>query len=56
MNELMSGMADEAMMIQRDQIRQKSERAGTKLLMPMGMLLTVVFMILVVPAFLSMNL
>lgn len=55
MNELLSGMADEALMMHRDQIRQKGEIAGTKLLMPMGLMLVVVFMILVVPAFLSIN-
>jgi len=55
LNELISGMAAEALMIHRDQIRQKGEVAGTKLLMPMGLILVVVFMILVVPAFLSVN-
>ncbi len=55
MNELLTGMADEALMMHRDQIRQKGETAGTKLLLPMGMLLIVVFMVLIVPAFMSIN-
>lgn len=54
--ELMQGMAQEAMLLRRDHIRQQGEKIGTKLLLPMGLILVVVFMILVVPAFLSLEL
>lgn len=55
MNTMMSAMAQEALLLHKDQMKQYGEQAGTKLLMPMGLILVVVFMILVVPAFLSMN-
>lgn len=52
---LMETMADEAMHMRRENARRKGEIAGTRLLMPMGVILVVVFTILIIPAFLSMN-
>lgn len=56
MNDLMSEMAAEALMMRKDMVRQNAEKTSTRLLLPMGMLLVVVFAILILPAFLSMKL
>ena len=52
---MMSETADEAMMMKREQAKNEGEKVGTKLLMPMGIMLAVVLVILVVPAFLTIN-
>ena len=53
--QMMSETADEAMMMKREQAKNEGEKVGTKLLMPMGIMLAVVLVILVVPAFLTIN-
>lgn len=52
---MMSDAADEAVMMKREAAVKAGEEVGTKLLMPMGLLLVVVLIILVVPAFMTMN-
>lgn len=52
---MMSDAADEAVMMKRETAIKAGEAVGTKLLMPMGLLLAVVLIILVVPAFITMN-
>jgi hypothetical protein len=55
MQELLDGEAAEAYMRQKLYIRQRGEEASTKLLLPMGIMLVLVFVILLVPAMMSMN-
>lgn len=55
MTKIMADTADEAMMQKREYILRKGEQISTKLLLPMGLLLIVVMAVLIVPAFLSMN-
>ena len=55
MTKIMEDAADEAMMQKREHILRKGEQISTKLLLPMGLLLMVVMAVLIVPAFLSMN-
>ncbi|MCR5822958.1 MAG: type II secretion system F family protein [Lachnospiraceae bacterium] len=51
--ELLSAEIREAVADEREQIRIRGEQAGTKLLMPMMGFLTIVFAILLVPAFIT---
>lgn len=53
--QMMSETADEALMMKREQAKNEGEKVGTKLLMPMGIMLAVVLVILIVPAFLTIN-
>ena len=53
--ELFSREAAEANELRKNHIRKKGEEAGTKLLIPMIMMLGVVLVIVMVPAFQSMN-
>ena len=46
----------EAEVLRRENARKSAEEAGTRLILPMVLLMTVVFAILMIPAFLSMNL
>ncbi|MDD3222413.1 MAG: type II secretion system F family protein [Clostridia bacterium] len=55
MNQLLAQEVGEAEIIRRENARKMAEEAGTKLLFPMVLLMTVVFAMLIVPAFLSMN-
>lgn len=50
---LLEGEAASAMEQNREQVRIMGEKAGTKLLIPMVMMLCIVFFIIMVPAFLS---
>lgn len=52
---MMSDAADEAVMMKKNAAVKAGEAVGTKLLMPMGLLLAVVLIILIVPAFMTMN-
>jgi len=54
-NKMMSDAADEAVMMKREAAVKAGEEVGTKLLVPMGVLLMVVLIILVVPAFMTMG-
>ena len=54
MEGLMLQEAEEAEKQRRDFAKQMGEMAGTKLLLPMILLLVIVLMIVMVPAFLSM--
>lgn len=56
MRVMMADTADEAVMMKREQARKAGELVETKLLMPMGLMLLIVLIILVVPAFMTMNL
>lgn len=55
MSRMMADTADEAVMMKREQARKAGEVIETKLLVPMGMMLLIVLVILVVPAFMTMN-
>lgn len=56
MGTLLSDTASEAMLLRKEHAKSQGEKAGMKLLMPMGVMLVIVFAILIVPAFMSMNL
>lgn len=56
MNQLLIQEVMEAEILRRENARKKAEEAGTKLLFPMILLMTVVFAVLLIPAFLSLNL
>ena len=55
MNQLLMQEVTESEIIWRENSRKKSEEAGTKLLLPMVLLMTVVFAVLMIPAFLSIS-
>lgn len=55
MSKMMEDAANEAMLQRREQILRKGEQISTKLLLPMGLLLVIVMIVLIVPAFLSMR-
>lgn len=52
---MLSDAADEAVLMRRESAKRLGEEAGTKLLFPMVVLLSVVMLILIIPAFMSMN-
>ena len=52
----LSGEASEAFSLRKIQARQLGEEAGTKLLLPMVMMLAVVMATLMIPAFMSFQL
>lgn len=54
--ELFRRESSEAFRRQKAQVRKRGEEAGTKLLLPMFLMLAVVLMIVMIPAFLSMQL
>lgn len=56
MNQLLVQEVGEAEVLRRENARKSAEEAGTRLILPMVLLMTVVFAILMIPAFLSMNL
>ena len=56
MNGLLAQEVGEAEVLRRENARKSAEEAGTKLILPMILLMTVVFAVLMIPAFLSMNL
>lgn len=56
MNQLLVQEVGEAEVLRRENARKSAEEAGTRLILPMILLMTVVFAILMIPAFLSMNL
>lgn len=53
LGEQLKKLSDEAMMEQKNEIKKRGELAGSKLLIPMMMLLVIVFVIIMVPAFMS---
>lgn len=55
MGRMLIDAADEATLMRRENAKRLGEEAGTKLLLPMVILLAVVMLILVVPAFMTMN-
>ena len=55
MNQLLMQEVTESEIIWRENSRKKAEEAGTKLLLPMVLLMTVVFAVLMIPAFLSIS-
>ena len=55
MNQLLMQEVTEAEILWRENCRKKTEEAGTKLLLPMILLMSVVFAVLMIPAFLSMS-
>lgn len=55
MSEIMLQEVAESEVMWRENARKSAEEAGMKLLMPLVMLMAVVFAVLVIPAFLSMN-
>ena len=55
MNQLLMQEVLESEVIWRENSRKRAEEAGTKLLLPMILLMTVVFAVLMIPAFLSMS-
>lgn len=55
MNQLLLQEVATAELLWRENSRKKAEEAGTKLLVPMVLLMSVVFAVLVIPAFLTMN-
>lgn len=56
MNQLLMQEVAESEIIWRESSRKKAEEAGMKLLLPMVLLMTVVFAVLMIPAFLTMSL
>lgn len=52
---MLSDAADEAIFMRRESAKRLGEEAGTKLLFPMVVLLSVVMLILIIPAFMTMN-
>lgn len=55
MNQLLMQEVTESEIIWRENSRKRAEEAGTKLLFPMVLLMSVVFAVLMIPAFLSMS-
>jgi len=55
-SEMLYHEASEAMQQQRNSIRKKGEELNSKLLFPMGMLLVLLLIMVLVPAFMKMNL
>ena len=55
MGRMLTDAADEATLMRKENAKRLGEEAGTKLLIPMVILLAVVMLILVVPAFMTMN-
>lgn len=55
MNQLLMQEVSSAEILWRENSRKKAEEAGTKLLLPMVLLMSVVFAVLMIPAFLSMS-
>jgi len=55
-NHLLIEAAEEAELVRRERAKCLGEEAGTKLLMPMACLLVIVLIIMMFPAFISMNL
>ncbi len=55
MGRMMADAGDEAALLRRESAKRMGEEAGTKLLFPMVVLLGVVMVIVMVPAFMSMN-
>lgn len=55
MNQLLMQEVTEAEIIWRENSRKRAEEAGTKLLLPMVLLMSMVFAVLMIPAFLSMS-
>ncbi len=55
MNQLLMQEVTEAEILWRENSRKRAEEAGTKLLFPMILLMSVVFAVLMIPAFLSMS-
>lgn len=55
MNHLLMQEVTESEIMRRENVRKNAEEAGTKLLLPMVLMMTVVFAILMVPAFLSIS-
>ncbi len=56
MGRMLNDVADEASLMRKENAKRLGEAAGTKLLFPMVILLAVVMVILIVPAFMTMNL
>jgi hypothetical protein len=56
MNQLLSQEVAEAEIFRRENARKRAEEAGTRLILPMVLMMMVVFAVLMIPAFLSMNL
>lgn len=56
MQQLLDAEAEEAFRQRKAYAKQLGEEAGTKLLIPMGIMLVLVFAILMLPALLSLNL
>ena len=56
LTELLSAMSSNAFEDRKNLARQQGEEAGTKLLIPMFLMLMVVLIVVIVPAFMSMNL
>lgn len=48
---LLRKTADESVKIKREELRKKAEMAGTGLLLPMMILLALVFVLIMIPAF-----
>lgn len=55
MQQLLDAEAEEAFQQRKAYARQLGEEAGTKLLLPMGLMLVLVFAILLLPAMLSLG-
>lgn len=55
MNQLLMQEVTEAEILWRENSRKRAEEAGTKLLFPMILMMSVVFAVLMIPAFLSMS-
>ena len=55
MNQLLMQEVTESEILWRENSRKKAEKAGTNLLFPMILLMSVVFAVLMIPAFLSMS-
>lgn len=55
MNQLLIQEVAEAEVLCRENARKSAEEAGTRLILPMVLLMTVVFAVLMIPAFLSMS-
>lgn len=55
MNQLLIQEVAEAEVLRRENARKSAEEAGNRLILPMILLMTVVFAVLMIPAFLTMN-
>ena len=55
MNQILMQEVTASEIIWRENSRKRAEEAGTKLLFPMVLLMTVVFAVLMIPAFLSIS-